>query len=191
MTKLMVGILCLLAAHSVSAQFMKVKTTRGEVFSGYPLVVTSNELVLVFPGSPTSRVAVASIASTEFPNVDPGSRFALPSARLTRLNDKTEEVDVEGFRNGKLLIVQERVGGNYRMPLASAQLNPRDFKMLVFEDNMALWLASFSPKTAGGVPVDVMSGIRAKAAAEWPGNYAMQKFEIDRQVKAYRAIHGD
>lgn len=39
-----------------------------------------------------------------------------------------------------------------------------------------------------GVPAEVYDRIAASAEREWPGNFAMQKFEIDRQIGAYQTI---
>ena len=40
-----------------------------------------------------------------------------------------------------------------------------------------------------GVPVDVYNQIAASAALKWPGNFDMQKYEMDKQILAYRQIH--
>jgi hypothetical protein len=45
--------------------------------------------------------------------------------------------------------------------------------------------ASKSP----GVPEAVMTQIRANAVSKWPGDYNMQRFEIERQVTAWVDIH--
>ena len=41
------------------------------------------------------------------------------------------------------------------------------------------------PKAVGGIPAEVREKIRAKAEAEWPDDYQMQRYEIRNQVKAY------
>ena len=43
---------------------------------------------------------------------------------------------------------------------------------------------------AVGVPASISADIRAKAEERWPGDYHMQKYEIDKQEKAYRELHG-
>ena len=40
----------------------------------------------------------------------------------------------------------------------------------------------------GGVPTDVASQIRQKAMREWPNDYAMQKYEIDRQNAGHKFV---
>jgi len=37
---------------------------------------------------------------------------------------------------------------------------------------------------------DVASKIKSKAEEKWPGNFSMQKYEIDRQTEAYNTIQG-
>lgn len=40
-----------------------------------------------------------------------------------------------------------------------------------------------------GVPISIYNQIAANAAAEWPNDYKMQVFEIDRQTEAYKKLH--
>lgn len=52
--------------------------------------------------------------------------------------------------------------------------------------------ASINDKGSTPVPApstnDVASKIKAKAVADWPDNYQMQKFQIEQQTKAYNTI---
>jgi hypothetical protein len=41
-----------------------------------------------------------------------------------------------------------------------------------------------------GVPADIYNGIRAAAQEKWPDNYDMQVYEINKQVTAYKQLHG-
>ena len=43
--------------------------------------------------------------------------------------------------------------------------------------------------TKGGMPAAVYDSIAASAAEKWPGNFAMQEYEIKNQVKSYKALH--
>jgi hypothetical protein len=47
-----------------------------------------------------------------------------------------------------------------------------------------------SPRqSVNGVPADIYEGIKAEAIKEWPGNFAMQSYEIKRQCEAYRQVN--
>jgi hypothetical protein len=40
-----------------------------------------------------------------------------------------------------------------------------------------------------GIPDDVLAGIKAKAANDWPDNYDMQNFQLGLEVGAYKQLH--
>ena len=46
-----------------------------------------------------------------------------------------------------------------------------------------------APVSSGGIPANVMAGIRAKAEREWPGDYNMQVFVIKQETEAYQKLH--
>lgn len=46
-----------------------------------------------------------------------------------------------------------------------------------------------APRLIQGVPVSVYIQIKEKAEEKWPGNYEMQKYTIDNQVKAYKSLN--
>jgi hypothetical protein len=43
--------------------------------------------------------------------------------------------------------------------------------------------------SASGVPQDVFEQIKNAAVNKWPDGYDMQKYEIEKQVKAYVELH--
>jgi hypothetical protein len=42
-----------------------------------------------------------------------------------------------------------------------------------------------------GIPDDVLAGIKAEAEQEWPSDYDMQNYVIQKQVAAYKQLHGE
>lgn len=46
-----------------------------------------------------------------------------------------------------------------------------------------------SAATKRGVPVSIYNDLSRRAASEWPGNFSMQEYELNRQIEAYRKLH--
>ncbi len=49
-------------------------------------------------------------------------------------------------------------------------------------------LPATTPTTPNGVPEDLFNRIRAKAQADYPDDYGMQKWRINKEVAAYRSL---
>lgn len=44
---------------------------------------------------------------------------------------------------------------------------------------------NIQPQTKRGVPIAIYNQIASEAAKDWPKNFSMQEFEINRQIEAY------
>jgi hypothetical protein len=105
----------------------------------------------------------------------------------------TNSVRVADFRDLSALFIshlkeQEQFGSEVMKAMSEAITNTAAKRYSKFADPASPVIPATIP-TLQGVPLDVYKAIAADASKGWPTDYAMQDYEIKKQIAAYRQLH--
>jgi hypothetical protein len=178
----------LLTVHSLHAAPLVYNMTlsSGKVLPVLPLALESNIVTVLVDGQ-TNRLYASKIRSLDL-TIPEDLRETVydkyPSALLTVAGTE-KEVSVVRIASGLVEYIQE-INIFSSSPDPIVRIHIRDIASMKFK-----WPDSVRTGTASvrGVPADVYQVIKAKAEREWPNDFEMQKYIIDKQMEAYRQLH--